>query len=459
MRLWTALAASILFSTPVFAQETALGADFRKEGERFGESCGSFKLAGCAQLLFTDHPLHIAVGSLAPLNGFGSGIAFTTHYTPNESWRIFLERRCGSDAERVVACRRVHERCSDPAQDDWRSHRFLQYSRLKPGGFTRYAGVPRVRAEHVSQQNFLLRLRAKHDDDPSLFGMSEAIVGGNVVWPVSRRFSLSLLGEVNGRFSSVRPSRQTGEISIEQANNETTAPGLSNQPGYAQFGQGIRFRPSLVNGYVRLDYTASFQEWIASNSTFSFRRFRADLSHEFPLYRNTRSLLPREYNGPDTCSSDPNALRCPPISRNLEGSFGFRLLYTSSYTSAGSVVPFYLDPTIGGSDLNGMTLLPSYADYRFRGPNMLVVRGSFEHSIYKWPIGAKFMVDGGRVASRPGLLGFNHFAHSYAAGLTVRAGGLPLIDLLFAWGGGESTHTIANVSASLLGGTARPSLY
>ena len=69
------------------------------------------------------------------------------------------------------------------------------------------------------------------------------------------------------------------------------------------------------------------------------------------------------------------------------------------------------------------------------------------------------MMDGGRAALRAGLLGFNHFVHSYAAGLTVRAGGLPVVDLLFAWGGGESTHTLANVSTSLLGGTARPSLY
>jgi hypothetical protein len=44
-------------------------------------------------------------------------------------------------------------------------------------------------------------------------------------------------------------------------------------------------------------------------------------------------------------------------------------------------------------------------------------------------------------------------------GLTVHAGGLPVVDLLFAWGGHEGTHTIASVSTSLLGGTARPSLF
>ncbi len=62
-------------------------------------------------------------------------------------------------------------------------------------------------------------------------------------------------------------------------------------------------------------------------------------------------------------------------------------------------------------------------------------------------------------SAEAGDLGFDHLAHSYAAGLTVHAGGLPVIELLFAWGGHEGTHTIANVSASLLGGTSRPSLF
>ncbi len=121
-------------------------------------------------------------------------------------------------------------------------------------------------------------------------------------------------------------------------------------------------------------------------------------------------------------------------------------------------MPFFLDPTIGGSDINGTTLLPSYPDYRFRGPDMMVLRGSFEHSIGKLPIGAKFMVDEGRVSTNGGDLGWNHLAHSYAAGLTLHAGGLPVVDLLFAWGGKEGTHTIANVSQSLLGGNTRPPL-
>jgi hypothetical protein len=84
-------------------------------------------------------------------------------------------------------------------------------------------------------------------------------MGGNVIWPHLNEIEHFTAGEANGRFSSLRASYQTGEISTEQENNETSSPGLSSQPGYAQSGQGIRSRPNLVNGYVCLDYAASSQ--------------------------------------------------------------------------------------------------------------------------------------------------------------------------------------------------------
>lgn len=452
-----ALLASFVMTAPLWAQESGLAADFRKEGERFKENCVGFKLAGCAQVLFTDHPLHAAVGSLAPKNGFGTGLAFVAHYTPNEHWRLFWN----ADAVGTF-------------NGSWRAGGYLSAVVIRHKNIGTQMGTAQsgrsslalqeMPVIHAYVQGTSLNTIAYYglgqntSRTPTYFGMTETIVGGNVVWPLFKKLNLSVLGEANGRIFALRGSSGTNRVSIQQDNDNLSAPGLTSQPAFAQFAEGVRLRPALVNGHIRLNYTASFSQWVASESNYSFRRFSGDLSHQFPLYRNTRSLLPHEFNGPDTCSTDPNGLHCPSISRNLEGSFGLRLLYTTSYTSAGNTVPFYLDPTIGGTDINGTTLLPSLPDYRYRGPNFLVARASFEHSIYKWPVGAKFMVDEGRVALTPGALGFNHLAHSYAVGLTVHAGGLPVVDLLFAWGGNEGTHTIANVSPALLGGTARPSL-
>jgi hypothetical protein len=42
--------------------------------------------------------------------------------------------------------------------------------------------------------------------------------------------------------------------------------------------------------------------------------------------------------------------------------------------------------------------------------------------------------------------------HSYASGLTLRAGGFPMVYVMFAWGSNEGNHTIFNMNTALLGG-------
>ena len=69
------------------------------------------------------------------------------------------------------------------------------------------------------------------------------------------------------------------------------------------------------------------------------------------------------------------------------------------------------------------------------------------------------MAEQGTLALTRSGLGSSPWVHSFSAGLTVRAGGLPAMMFLFSWGGNEGTHTIANVNTSLLGGSARPSLF
>jgi hypothetical protein len=454
-------------ATPAWAQESRLGADFRGEGERLTSGCSAFtfgKIADCAQVLFTDHPMHIAVGSLAPQNGVGFGPAFVYHWTPNESWRINWDL----DA---VASSNQSWRAGAYMTAVWTHHRGI---RVIPGGTS-----PARRAEVTIQEFPTFHLYAEgtslnklvyfglgpstSDTARSYYGMTESIVGANVVWPILRRFNVSLYGEANGRFANLRGLNGQSSPSIQQLYTPATAPGLLNQPAFAQFGEGLQIRPTFVKDYIRLNYLVNFQEYIASgNSNYSFRRFTADLKHQFPLYQNTRSFVPNSFNGPDDCSqglSDPMH-KCPPAkTRNLEGSINVELLITESIVPGGNVVPFYLQPTLGGSDINGNPTLASYQDYRFRGPNALLFRAGIEHSIYKWPIGVTAMIDEGKVALRRDDIDFTHLRHSYSAGLTLRAGGFPLVYILFSWGGGEGMHTTARMDSSLLGASSRPSLY
>jgi hypothetical protein len=281
------------------------------------------------------------------------------------------------------------------------------------------------------------------------FSERQTIVGASVIYPLTRLTAIralrpSLVGAVNGRFLDVR----------------SDAPALSTQPTFAQFEEGLRLKPSLFDGRLRLNYLVDFQQFAASaDSHASFHRWTLDLKHEMPFYRTVSSTGPKDFNGPDSCSESVGTRACPPVSysRNLEGSASIRLLATQSSGNAGSQVPFYFQPTLGGSDINGQRLLSAYDDYRFRGPNLIALQESVEHSIWG-PIGAYLMLEQGKVTEDGDGLGLGSLVRSVAVGLTLRAGGFPLVNLTFAWGT-DSHHIIGSIDPSLLGGSSRPSLY
>jgi hypothetical protein len=459
-----------LVSTLAFTQdESWVHADFRREGERISHACSfhTFMSVGsCAYTLFTDHPLHISAGSMPPQNGFGLGLAYVA--TRNtEAWRLSWN----VDAVGATSA-------------SWRAGGYLKLihtpvqpihvSMPGPGGQAPKPQKHEVRVHPFTVYNLYAQAISLNKlnyfglgNDTSLlgasvFGMTQTIVGGNVTKPVIElpalsKLNLSLFGEMNGRFVDIRGEGGQSVPSIQLLYSDITAPGLSHQPGFLQFGEGVRIKP-VIGNHLELNYAGSLQEFVApSSSQNTFERWTVDLNHTFYLYGYTESG-PKTTNmtGPDECA--PSSQKCPEVSRsrNLNGSIGVRLIISETMNSA-SNVPFYFQPTLGGQDINSSLALGSYRDYRFRAPNFLLLQESFEHSVWG-PFGVKFMADQGRVALERSDVGFSHLKHSFAAGLTLRAGGFPMVSMMFAWGGPEGHHNIFNMNTSLLGGSARPKL-
>jgi hypothetical protein len=457
----------LLFSTATArAQQASAPApriDSPNELDKIKESCFNLKtLLSCGETLFTGKPIHIAVGSIAPQNGFGAGLAYVGHKT-TDNWR---------DSWNADAIGSIN--------GSWRAGLYMKFVHTPDSPVEVGFGTPPPVKINLTElpEHTVFGLYAQATSlnkityfglgagstraGRSFFGMTEMILGGNVVKPFYARLNASLYGEINGRFVNIRRSQGQDSPSIEQLYSEATAPGLTNQPGALQLGEGIRIRPILAKDVVRLNYDLAYQQFFTPGANFSFERFTIDLGHQFALYRtSTRILEPRLANGPDDCALDPvTHPECPKLSvRNLEGNIGFRFFTALSMTPGGNVVPFYFQPTLGGSDINGNPSLSSYQDYRFRAPDVMFLRESFEHSIWNLPIGFTLMADEGKVALTRGGLGSSPWIHSFSTGLTLRAGGFPQVYLLFSWGGNEGTHTIANVNTSLLGSTSRPSLF
>jgi hypothetical protein len=198
-------------------------------------------------------------------------------------------------------------------------------------------------------------------------------------WPAIRKLNLSLSGEINGRFVDIRNGPGQAFPLIGTLFTDVTAPGLTNQPGFFQLGEGLRIKP--IFGNFELNYLGKFQQYFApSDSHSSFLRWTLDLNHTYYLYGHTNGSSGNL--GPDSCASSRDACPRLPRTRNLGGSLGFRLFLSESINSATSAVPFYFQQTLGGQDIDGNLALGSYQDYRFRAPNVLLLQESFEHSIW-----------------------------------------------------------------------------
>jgi hypothetical protein len=289
-----------------------------------------------------------------------------------------------------------------------------------------------------------------------------------VAWPIGRsgffnRLNPTVLGELNGRWIHIAGSTAGPEPSIETGFTDATAPGLATQPATLQLGEGVRVAPALAR--LHLTYTGKLQQFIApSDSSSSFRRWTIDLGHDVSLWTTRRSGGVSEHNGPNECATSVDrtvgVYGCPDptlVTSNRVGTLGFRVLVSRSDIGDGSRVPFYFQRTIGGSDIDGERLLASYDDYRFRAPNLLVFQQTFEHAIWG-PLGAFAMGEQGRVALIDDSLTKGDLKKTFGAGLTLRAGGVPMASLWWATGASEGHRVVITMNAFLLGGSSRPSL-
>lgn len=442
-----------------FAQEGRIQAEFRLEAEDVKEDCSAIgKLASCAATLVTDHPLHVSLGSIAPQNGLGFGPALVTHFTPNEQWRNTWS------TDGVYA-----------PSGAWRAgtyfkaiHTNVQLPTVVSGGTAprplRITEYPIFSAYAQAISLPKLTFYGIGDDSPrdakSTYGMSELIVGGGATLPLGHAvpaLNLSVFGEVNGRMFDLKPGEISDAPQLAERFNDASAPGLEAAPAFVQFGEGVRVRPALANDRLQLGYSFHLQQFVSAQSGFSFRRWTADLNHEFRIYRTNGPVLRRDINGPNECAMSPTNHDCSPVTRDRWGTVGFRFLASKSQVGDAAAVPFYLQRTLGGSDIDGNRTLASFDDYRFRGPHLLLIQETFEHAIWG-PIGALVQGEQGKVAAQNEGLSFGDLRHTTTVGLTLRAGGFPVVTASWSTGGREGNHFIVSIDTSLLGSGGRPSL-
>jgi hypothetical protein len=210
-------------------------------------------------------------------------------------------------------------------------------------------------------------------------------------------------------------------ISIGQVYTEQTAPGLTSQPAFLHFEAFLRPHFSLASNHVEFDYRFRYGYFHDTNTGhYSFRRFVADFGH---------SIYPESENG----------------HRRLDSILSVRFRLSMSDVSAANAMPFYLQETIGGSDIDNQPTLRSFRDFRFRGPNSFLVQTEYDRRIIG-PVGLLVFYDAGKVTLARSDLNFTDLRQGFGGGLSFFLAGKIVFRAYVGLGSGEGAHPFFGVA-------------
>ena len=349
------------------------------------------------RVLFTGDGLHPSVGGIVPGSGFAGGLAYN------------LERASASEPLRFSGS--VEARGS--YNGFWEAGGKLDIwgSANNPANRHIHATLD---AEHYSlpQMTYFGEGNNSSLANESLFELAQTTVGGHLEIPLPAGFVL--VGGLAGLWNNTTGVNGASLPSIDGEFRPAFVPGLDTNTGYVVSGGGIDWNyPSAP----RLD-------GFSSNLSTGFRFFHETTGVPYS-FRRLDAIWINRYHAP---------------TRVDLGTISATARLVEAYATGGDQVPFYLEPTLGGTDINNLDALRSYRDYRFRAPNLLVFQAEYTHVIWG-PLALLGFYDTGRVAEQRSEIGLSQMRHSFGAGLIVQLGGAPVLKFYYAWGGPEGTHT------------------
>jgi Omp85 superfamily domain len=148
------------------------------------------------------------------------------------------------------------------------------------------------------------------------------------------------------RHETIDEGHAPGFPSIEEVFTPVMAPGLERQPDYLWSGAfvDVDYRDQRKNTRSGGHFRVSYDLWHdLDDFGFSYRDLQFEALHAFPIFDKKRVLIAR-------------------------------LIAESTDSPDGNVVPFYAQPTLGGS-----TTLRGFDEFRFRDRNVVLINAE-----YRW---------------------------------------------------------------------------
>jgi hypothetical protein len=280
----------------------------------------------------------------------------------------------------------------------------------------------------LQHQNFYGEGNSTTQSDLAIYRMQQTSGGVTVMDPFANWGAVSLSADYLQ--PNILGATSTGRPSITNTYAENSAPGLQHQPGFARVEPSIRllFKPVFVE-FIELKSGYSFYHG-TNGGPYSFRQFNGSLAARHVIRLQTQHTASHRSALSDALCTPLPAKECSP------GDITVRAFSTTSQVSAASAVPFYLQPTFGGTNIDGDDTLRGYRDYRFRAPNVMGFQAELRHQVWG-PLGVFGFYDVGRVAMRTSDLGFDNFHHALGVGMYISAANIVVFRVSVGFGTGE----------------------
>ena len=381
------------------------------------------KFFSCATSTFTARPFHFLAQTVVPGSGVGGGGRYSVDLNAKNGTQNQLQ------ATSVVTIRGVWY-----AELKFSSQHAITADWNKSGEslglnlFVRNRSLPNLPFYGLgSNTNVNNAVRYKQRDTSA--GIQVTTPFPDVSW-------LSAGGTIEGLWPEVGGVSATNVISIQQEDTEQTAPGLATQPPFVHEQIFLNPHARFLTRF-ELNYKVAYNFYQdASTGHYSFRRLEINAEHRFyPQKKKYGGVIEQNY-------------------------FSVLWRYSVSDASAGHAVPFYLQETIGGSDIDNQPSLPAFKDYRFRGPDLMTVQTEYDRKVCDVcepckkglirtvcdHLGLVLDYDAGKVALRDSDLDFSGMHQSFGGGISIYLAKDVVFRMAVGLGGGEGTHPYFNVA-------------
>ena len=410
----------------------------------------------CVEAIFSQDKYHFTMASLPPSNGFGPGLVL--------EYRRHLVSPAPPGGEAKKSLIDLSATLARTTNSSWTAGGDFRW--ILPRGYSQPHGTANQNA-YLWLENHLeaetLHASFAHRTVRTLYYFGEGPDSPNQQfvyakddtfgflrfrYPVNDSLAFTLEGGANT--TSLPAISDADSVAKHFPSN---LPGLSSQPTFAKFSAGVSSSitkqiggifaglPKQDNPHFQAEmpFTAlnqAFFTWnqAADGSPSSFQRFSFTGDERLGLKFRSRNMFSADKHPFVTkyvCGNNKQRQQCS------FGEVDVHALLDLSHTGGSDQIPFYLEPTLGGTDIDSRVTLRGWDNYRFRGKDRALLQ--FEYGLTVWdPFGAFVFYDAGKVGTSPSDLSPSDFRQDAGLGMSVRLRGHVIAQTYVAWGAGNT---------------------